>query len=330
MKVSVVIPTYNYGSYTAEAIRSVQRQTLQDLEIIVVDDGSTDDTQEVLRTFDDPRLRVHRIPNSGVAVARNVGFASATGKYIAPLDADDRWRPTMLEKCVSVLESEPGVVAVFTNFVRFDADGFRPHPQFAFIPELERLPTRPSAAGPGRVLLGDAFPIVLTLSQYPAYLQATVLRASQVRDLRFPPGVAQSEDLHYMLRVYQRGQAAFIDEPLVEVRRHGSNSYRSLLVKEESDVAVLRMLAREPMSDVHAAALRRRTGRAWVGLSYHYYHRRHLLAAAHAALRALPYAGSRMQALKRLALLPALPLLADPNKVDWNRGPVTPASPAGR
>jgi glycosyltransferase involved in cell wall biosynthesis len=330
MKVSVVIPTYNYGAFLAEAIRSVQQQTLQDLEIIVVDDGSTDQTPEVLRAIEDSRLRVHRIPNSGVAVARNVGFHSAKGEYIAQLDSDDRWRPTMLEKCVAVLDGEAGVSAVFTNFVRFDADGIRPHPQFTFMPELAHLPTRPSAVGEGRVLLGDAFPTVLTLSQYPAYMQATVLRASRVRDLRFRPGMVQGEDLHYMLRVYQRGQAAFIAEPLVEVRRHDNNSYNSLLVKQEADVEALHLLASEPMSAAHAAALRRETGRALVGLSYHYYHRRRPLAAARAAARALPFSGSRMQALKRLALLPALPLLADPAKADWDRGLLTQASPAGR
>jgi glycosyltransferase involved in cell wall biosynthesis len=318
MKVTVLIPTYNYGRFIAEAIRSVQAQTLQDFEIIVVDDGSTDDTQAVLAGFDEPRLRVVRIPNSGVAVARNTGLEQARGQYIAQLDADDRWRPTMLERTVALLDAEPDVCAVFTDFVRFDETRQWPQTQFAFIPELVTVPTRPATGGGGRVFQGDTFVTALNLSQYPAYLQATLLRAERVRDLRFPPGVVQSEDLFYMLRVYQRGPAAFIPEPLVEVRRHSSNSYGELQIKTEADLQILLRLAREPMSDEHRRALDERTGRAWVALAYHHYHHRRPLAAARASLRALGYAGSRAAALKRLALLPAFPVIADPANADWN------------
>jgi glycosyltransferase involved in cell wall biosynthesis len=322
MRVTVLIPTYDHGRYIGDAIRSIQAQTFQDFEVVVIDDGSTDETQDVLAAFDDPRLQVVRIPNSGVAVARNTGLQMARGEYIAQLDADDRWRPTMLEKTVAVLDGEPEVCAVFTDFIRFDETREWSHTQFAFIPELATLPTRPSSTGPGRVFLGDAFLTALNLSQYPAYLQATLLRADRVRDIRCPPGVVQSEDLFYMLKVYQRGQAAFIPEPLVEVRRHSSNSYNELRTKGEADLQILLRLAREPMSPEHARALREKTGRAWIGMAYHDFHHRRPVAAARASIRALAYAGSRLAALKRLALLPALPVLANPANADWNQDPV--------
>jgi len=326
VQVSVVIPTYNYAPYIAEAIQSIQAQTFRDLEIIVVDDGSTDETQAVLSRIKEPRMRLHRIPNSGVAVARNVGYASAQGRYIAQLDGDDRWRPTMLERTVAVLDSEPDVVAVFTDMVRFNGDNFWPHTQFDFIPELKRLPSRPSAAGGGRVLLGDGFAAALDMAQFPAYLQATVVRADAASGVRFPPGIAQADDLFFMLQVYQRGAAAFIPEPLVEVRRHQSNSYRDLMTKVEADLAVLRMLARRPMSAKHAALIHRRVGRAWLGLAYHYFHDRRPFSSARASIHALGHCGSRLGGLKRLALLPALPLLADRRRIDWSRVPQTSES----
>lgn len=94
--VSVIIPTYNRATLVSEAVESVLRGTVAPLEIIVVDDGSTDDTREALRRF---RERVHYIfqPNRGPAAARNVGINAAQGQVLAFLDADDLWLPDSLE-----------------------------------------------------------------------------------------------------------------------------------------------------------------------------------------------------------------------------------------
>jgi glycosyltransferase involved in cell wall biosynthesis len=107
---SVVIPCYNYGAFVAEAVDSVLRQELQDTEIIVVDDGSTDEhTLEVLAHLDRPRTRVIHQPNRGLSEARNEGIRQAAGKYICCLDADDAMEPTYLEKAVALLEANGGV-----------------------------------------------------------------------------------------------------------------------------------------------------------------------------------------------------------------------------
>ena len=109
--VSAVIPTYNYARFVTHAIDSVLAQTYTPLECIVVDDGSTDETPEVLRPFGD-RIRVIRQENRGLSAARNAGIRSARGSYVALLDADDRWKPTKIAQQVALAESDPAVGAI--------------------------------------------------------------------------------------------------------------------------------------------------------------------------------------------------------------------------
>ncbi len=105
--VSVIIPCYNYGKYVEEAIDSVLNQTFQNLEIIVVDDGSTDhDTIQILDNLNKPKTKLIRTTNQKLPAARNNGIKSAKGKYICCLDADDLLKPTYLEKCLIKLETE--------------------------------------------------------------------------------------------------------------------------------------------------------------------------------------------------------------------------------
>ncbi len=123
--VSVVIPTYNRTHAVGRAIRSVLNQTYQNFEIIVIDDGSTDTTPEVVAGFHDPRLRyVRYAENRGGGPARNAGIEVARGKYIAFLDSDDEWLPAKLEKQVELLQrAEPFVGVVYTAFAIVDENG---------------------------------------------------------------------------------------------------------------------------------------------------------------------------------------------------------------
>jgi glycosyltransferase involved in cell wall biosynthesis len=113
---SVVISAYMAAATIGQALDSVLAQTLGDFEVAVVDDGSTDDTAEVVRGYlADPRVALHRQPNAGNASARNLGIARTTGRFVAVLDSDDLWLPGYLESMVAALQSAPDAGFAFTR-----------------------------------------------------------------------------------------------------------------------------------------------------------------------------------------------------------------------
>lgn len=105
--VSIITPAYNAGIYLGDTIRSVLAQTYSNFEHIIIDDGSTDNTEEVAKSFSDPRVKYIQQKNSGQSTARNLGITNAKGKYIAFLDADDFFLPEKLSSQVNYLEAHP-------------------------------------------------------------------------------------------------------------------------------------------------------------------------------------------------------------------------------
>lgn len=123
LRTSVIIPTYNRADYLPQALQSVFDQTLSPFEVIVVDDGSTDNTADVVRAFE-PRVRYFRHDhNKGVSAARNSGLEAAQGEIIAWLDADDLWEPDFLATVISLLAADQELDGVYTGFVLIDAVG---------------------------------------------------------------------------------------------------------------------------------------------------------------------------------------------------------------
>jgi glycosyltransferase involved in cell wall biosynthesis len=120
IQVSVVIPTYNRADFLREAIESVLAQTYTDFELIVVDDGSTDGTQELVTSFYG-KARYIRQENSGPAAARNNGIKNAVGKFISFLDSDDIWFPEMLSKQISMLSHNPAAGLAATGYGLIDS-----------------------------------------------------------------------------------------------------------------------------------------------------------------------------------------------------------------
>lgn len=121
--ISVVIPTYNTVRFVREAVVSALAQTRPDIEVIVVDDGSSDGSAETLRDLDDPRLRVVRQDHGGSGAARNTGLRLAFGELVAFLDADDYWAPRNLERQAAFLESHPEVDMTFSHSLVVDEEG---------------------------------------------------------------------------------------------------------------------------------------------------------------------------------------------------------------
>jgi len=126
MLISVIIPTHNRAWVLKEAVESVLNQTTRDFELIVVDDGSTDETQDLLKQFGD-KIKVIHQENRGVSAARNVGITASSGDWIAFLDSDDFWKPTKLEKQMKWLKAHPQVSICHTDEI-WIRDGVRVNP----------------------------------------------------------------------------------------------------------------------------------------------------------------------------------------------------------
>ena len=125
--ISVLIPVYNCDRYLAEAIQSVLDQTYPAHEIIVVDDGSTDESAAIARQF--PQVTLLTQPNQGEGAARNLGVQHATGDWIAFLDADDRWRSDKLAKQVQICSADESIAIIFTHIQQFISPELPPETQ---------------------------------------------------------------------------------------------------------------------------------------------------------------------------------------------------------
>lgn len=118
--VSIITPSFNSAKFIAETIQSVQHQTHQNWEMIIVDDGSFDDTEHIVRSIieKDKRIQFYKLTqNSGPAVARNTGIEKASGKYMTFIDADDIWFPTFIENSITTID-ETGIPFVFSSYKR--------------------------------------------------------------------------------------------------------------------------------------------------------------------------------------------------------------------
>jgi glycosyltransferase involved in cell wall biosynthesis len=195
IRVSVIIPTYNYGEFIADALRSVEAQSLTGWECIVIDDASTDDTGEVVRSFlqRDPRFTYIRLDrNSGVSVARNRGFQEARGAFIQMIDADDVIGPRKLEAQVAFLEREPGVDVVYSDYASFRG-----------APDL----SSPGAYRPDEQVSGAGDAIVSRLLRGNIFRLNTVLfRAGLLKEVGgFRDGFRYVEDWDFWLRIAAKG-----------------------------------------------------------------------------------------------------------------------------
>jgi glycosyltransferase involved in cell wall biosynthesis len=220
MQVSVIIPTYNSARYLVEAVDSVLAQTVTDLEILVIDDGSTDQTEAVMRKHD-PRLRYIRQNNSGVAVARNRGIQESRGTYVAFLDADDTWYSQKLERQLSELGKNPGLRACYSAFCVADSN---------LVPLEVRRNERKGSALEDLLLRGN---IIGT----PSTVVCERALFGEVGG--FDPALSQCADWEMWVRLAAVTEFLFIDEPLITYRQHDGNMSRNAPLLERDSVLVL-------------------------------------------------------------------------------------------
>jgi glycosyltransferase involved in cell wall biosynthesis len=205
--VSVLLPTYDRAAYLGAAVASVLGQTFRDLELIVVDDGSTDDSDRVLAGIGDPRLRVVRTPHAGCAAALNAGLATARGRYVARNDSDDVWLPDLLAELVPLLDARPGLGMAYARCEGMDAAG---------------APTGATRGGPLRYP-EDAFRSLLYANYTPSI--ATVFRRSCLERVGvYDEGLTYAEDWDLALRVARHFPVVFADRVLARIREHPGNA----------------------------------------------------------------------------------------------------------
>lgn len=237
--VSVVVPAYNCESFVAEAIDSVLAQTRPPLEVIVVDDGSTDGTLKVLGGFGN-RIRVFSHQNRGPSATRNRGVSEASGEWVAFLDADDTWLPTKLERQFEVA-ADPAMALVYTDRLNVGARGA--------LPEVQ-----------GRVqhlYSGDVF-VDLLLGNHIS-LSSVVIRTDVFRSLNgFPEHIRAGEDWDLWIRVAERSSIGVCPEPLVRYRFHGGMASGDPRHMRDGRNEVIRRALESPRGRSLPAATRRR------------------------------------------------------------------------
>jgi glycosyltransferase involved in cell wall biosynthesis len=254
-KVSVIIPTYNCAHYLKQAIDSAMNQTYRDLEIIVVDDGSTDDTAQVVRNYEAAIQYIHQ-DNRGLPAARNRAIDSSSGELIALLDADDWWEPTKLAEQVSILIQDPELCLVYTDLEVVYEDG-------SITPSF--LSSRPLATS------GYVFDRLL---QSSFILPSTVLlrRACLEQAGMFDESMRSHEDIDLWLRMCQRWNAALVRKPLTHRRQGSANMTSNDSLRTEYGIKLyLKALSLPNITESQRLTMVRQLGNAYFFQGYLYF-----------------------------------------------------------
>jgi glycosyltransferase involved in cell wall biosynthesis len=237
--VSVVIPTFNRAGLIAETLDSILGQTLPAAEVIVVDDGSLDDTEKAVGRYA-ARVRYHRIENSGPSRARNVGVSLARSRWIAFCDSDDLWLPEKLERQMRIHDLFPDVEYSFTDFTIVESGHWLPGSKFAEAsPDYWGTPSRGTQ---DRIWVYDAPILDRVLDFQPIFVSTLVMSRRRYEDLggydeKFSRALA--EDLEFTLRNAMRPPIGVLAEPLVGIRRHPGNNSGNFLGVLLGEVKIL-------------------------------------------------------------------------------------------
>jgi glycosyltransferase involved in cell wall biosynthesis len=253
--VSVIIPAYNHGDVVTDAVESVLQQTYRPLEIIVVDDGSTDDTRNVLQPYAS-RLRYLFQENRGAGAARNLGIAHATGELLAFLDADDRWLPGKLAAQIAHLAARPEAALVHTDTFLWD-----PH---RGVCERRSRPRPDEYDGRcyARLFWGGAI-CVSSVVVRRASLEGVGVFEETIRG-------ASAQDYDLWWRLARRFEFTYVDVPLALYRIRPAHETRTARRLQDELFVVRRRLREDPelRTLIGRRGIRQRLFRLWCDLGY--------------------------------------------------------------
>ncbi len=268
--ITVVVVNHNYGRYLAECIESVLAQTYRNIEVIVVDDGSTDNSLCVLQAYVE-RIFIIQQENKGVSAARNVGLFKGRGQWIAFLDSDDVWRPTKLrEQSKYLQDSAVGMV-------------------FCGVEHTDELGLCLGYTSP--VVASDVLPKLVTFAPVTIAGGSTaVVRADCLRDLGgFDENLSTAADLDMWTRIAAQYEIRAVTAPLVKCRRHSSSMSLDVALFERDNYRLLTKAFSNP-SCARIHHLRRQSfGRFYMILAGSYFQQRQWGRAIYCASKAVLY-----------------------------------------
>ncbi len=220
MRFSVVIAVYNKEAYIAKTLQSVLDQRYTDFEVVVVNDGSTDSSEEVIKSFTDPRIRYFNQSNRGAGAARNAAIARSTAPYIALLDADDYWHPDFLSEIDSLISSFPDQ-KVFATAIKIKRSGTEIIPKYS-IPNLKKGEVR-------------------TLNFFQAsYIQCVLFSSSTVIHRSVPeksgnynPDIKSGQDTDLWIRIGLHHDIVFLNKVLATYEDAEQSLYKTTATLSE-------------------------------------------------------------------------------------------------
>lgn len=229
-KVSVVIPAYNRAQFIPNAVKSVINQEYDNIEIIIVDDRSNDNTQTVVNSLQQHYACINYCLNErtkGPSGARNTGLLKATGNFIAFLDSDDIWLEHHLTEGMEIFSRHPEIDVLFGNFISVD---FKSGDQLTnFFDQKEVLHTlNTTQPSPGIKILQDNLLIALSQENF-LHLGSIILRKSIMNGILLDESIMFAEDRDFGVRLYEEAKATFAyrENPVFILYRHDSNSYNT-------------------------------------------------------------------------------------------------------
>jgi glycosyltransferase involved in cell wall biosynthesis len=272
--VSVVIPTYNYAHYLPRAIESAINQTYSPLEIIVVDDASTDQTPDILKAYGSRITVVRKENNEGPTKARNLGLTAVSGDLIAFLDSDDEWKPQKLEKQVAAFHRDPaaGVIGCGVEVVFGDSSAVKR------LVELDIVGTprqRVSALALRRAWVGG--------SLSGALIPKNVLLAVQ----GFDESLMAAEDWDLWLRIGERYMIRNVSDILVTIHSHGTGTFRNPERAELNQTAVMQKTLQRSGHLIDWATRRRLKALIKIDAAGEYYHQQNWRAMTKSSAQAI-------------------------------------------
>lgn len=220
VNVSVIIPTYNRGNMIADAINSVLEQTYKDCEVIVIDDGSTDNTKEIISRYGD-KVRYFYQQRGGAGSARNYGVSVSQGTYLAFLDSDDIWMKNKLEMQMEIIKNNPELILVYSDcivtkngtLVAYYSNWFKPK-------------------------LGSVYEDLIKGPFIPN-LTVVVKKSIVLQVGGFDERLKMSQDYDLYLRVCMKGPVGYVSDQLAEYRLHESNNTKDLYKHLQYDIQLL-------------------------------------------------------------------------------------------